>query len=95
MFLHVTEAKYVGGYKIALSFNDGRKGLVDLAQALSGPVFEPLRDEARFSAFRVDEELATIVWANGADMAPEFLYFQAFKENPELQERFKPWGYSA
>jgi hypothetical protein len=65
-----------------------------LTHALSGPVFEPLRDEARFSAFRADEELATIVGANGADMAPEFPDFRAFKENPELQERFKPWGYS-
>jgi hypothetical protein len=67
---------------------------VGLTHAPSGPVFEPLRDEARFSAFRVDEELATIVWANGADLVPEFLYFQAFQENPELQERFKQWGYS-
>jgi hypothetical protein len=95
MFLHVTGAKYLGGYKVELSFNDGRHGIADLADALTGPVFEPLKDESRFSDFRVDEELETIVWSTGADMAPEYLYFQAFKGNPELQEQFKRWGYVA
>jgi hypothetical protein len=43
----------------------------------------------------VDEELETIVWSTGADMAPEYLYFQAFKDNKERQEQFKQWGYIA
>ncbi|MGH8553914.1 MAG: DUF2442 domain-containing protein, partial [Methylococcales bacterium] len=43
MFLHVTEAKYLKGYTIEVSFNDGRKGIVNLRAALKGPVFEPLR----------------------------------------------------
>ncbi|OUD14368.1 DUF2442 domain-containing protein [Thioflexithrix psekupsensis] len=93
MFLQVTAAKYVNGYKIELSFNDGRHGIADLTDALSGPVFEPLNNESQFSDFRVDEELETIVWATGADMAPEYLYFQAFKDNKELQEQFRQWGY--
>jgi len=32
-------------------------------------------------------------WANGADIAPEYLYFLAFKDEPDLQEKFKKWGY--
>lgn len=95
MFLHVTEAKYVGAYKVELSFNDGRHGTADLADAPRGPVFELLKDESRFRNLRVDEELETIVWSTGADMAPEYLYFQAFKENQELQEQFNRWGYIA
>ena len=95
MFLHVIEAKYVEGYKVEVSFNDGRKGIVDLSVALTGPVFEPLKEVSAFSQLRVDRELETIVWPNGADLAPEFIYFQTFRDAPELQEQFKKWGYLA
>ena len=39
-----------------------------------GEVFEPLKDKARFAEFALNQELETIVWSNGADFAPEFLY---------------------
>jgi hypothetical protein len=54
-------------------FNNGSAGEVNLADALTGPVFEPLRDVRAFRRFRVDPDLATIVWENGADLAPEYL----------------------
>jgi len=38
------------------------------------PVFEPLRDPAVFATVRVDPEIRTVAWANGADFAPEFLH---------------------
>jgi hypothetical protein len=37
-------------------------------------VFGPLKDPGQFRRFRVDPELQTVVWENGADLAPEFLY---------------------
>jgi hypothetical protein len=75
--LHVTAARYVGDYRIWLQFSDGMSGEVDLATSLNGPVFEPLRDIARFREVRFDPEADTIVWPNGADLAPEYLYEQA------------------
>lgn len=93
MFLHVTHAKYLEGYKVEVSFNDGRKGIADLTDALRGAMFEPLKNKSLFSNLIVDEELETIVWSNGADLAPEYIYFQAFKNEPELQRQFKQWGY--
>jgi hypothetical protein len=42
-----------------------------------GPVFEPLRDEAFFAQVAVDPELGTVVWPNGADLAPDALHEQA------------------
>ncbi len=42
--LAVTKAKYVGGYKIALTFNNGVEKVVDLYHRLHGEVFEPLKN---------------------------------------------------
>jgi hypothetical protein len=46
---------------------------VDLSRELEGEVFEPLKDVGFFKSFRLDPELRTLVWPNGADFAPEFL----------------------
>ena len=96
MILHVTGAVYIGDYKVEVSFNDGRKGIADLSDTLEGPVFEPLKDKTIFSQLRVDEVLETVTWPNGVDLAPEYIYFQAFKSNsePELQAKFREWGYT-
>ena len=74
MILHVVEAWYERDYIIHLKFNDGAEGYVDLANELHGEMFAPLKDVARFKAFRVDPEVETVVWDNGADLAPEFLH---------------------
>jgi len=74
MFLHVREAKYLHDYVIWVRFNDGSIGDVDLKDELYGQVFESLKNIEMFRLFRVDPDLETIVWENGADMAPEFLY---------------------
>jgi len=74
MILHVIEARYERDYVIHLKFNDGAEGFVDLADELHGEMFAPLKDLEKLRSFRVDPELDTIVWDNGADLAPEFLY---------------------
>lgn len=74
MILHVAEAKYLREYTIWVRFNDGTEGEVDLSGELEGEVFGPLRDTQLFQSFKVDPLLQTIVWENGADLAPEFLY---------------------
>ena len=68
---HVVQARHLGGYRVWLRFDDGLEGELDLAGELWGPVFEPLRDPAYFARFSVDD---TLVWPNGADLAPEFLH---------------------
>ncbi len=74
MILHVVEARYERDYILHLEFNDGAEGHVDLANELHGEMFAPLKDPAKFKAFRIDPELETVVWENGADLAPEFLH---------------------
>jgi len=73
MFLHITNARYLEDYKVAVSFDNGREGVADLADALKGPMFEPLRNKSEFPALIVDKELKTITWPSGADMAPEYI----------------------
>ena len=71
--LHVNKAKYIRDYQVWVSFDDGTEGNVDLENHLTGSMFEPLKERSLFSQVRFDEELGTITWPNGADLAPEFL----------------------
>ncbi len=70
----VRDVKYVSEYKLLLTFEDDSIRQVDLEHELDGEIFEPLKDIGYFKTVRVDPDLDTIVWDNGADMAPEFLY---------------------
>jgi hypothetical protein len=74
MLIDVIEAKYVRDFIVWLKFEDGSEGEIDLSSELYGPVFEPLKDIDFFRQVSVDPELGTIVWPNGADLAPEFLH---------------------
>ncbi|MEK6657348.1 MAG: DUF2442 domain-containing protein [Nitrospirota bacterium] len=74
MILHVKEAKYVHDYVIWVRFNDDIEGEVDLENELEGEIFGSLKDKKKFQSFKVDPILQTIVWENGADIAPEFLH---------------------
>jgi len=82
MIPRVVEVKHVEGYRLWLRFHDGVCGTVDLTAELWGPMFEPLKDVALFAQATVHPECETVVWPNGADLAPEFLY-QAAKRSSE------------
>jgi hypothetical protein len=71
----LVQATPISGNLVRLRFEDGAAGDVDLAYLLEyGGVFEPLRDEVFFRQLRADPDAGTIVWPNGADVAPETLY---------------------
>ena len=61
----------MGDYSLLCQFSDGKKKYVDLEPLLKYPMFAELRDKNLFTQFGLD---GTIFWANGADIAPEFLY---------------------
>jgi len=70
----VKHVKYVSDFKLMVSFEDGKTKLVDLEEHLDGEIFEPLKDLTYFRTVCVNPELDTIVWDNGADISPDFLY---------------------
>ena len=82
-------AEYLRDYKILVTFEDGKTGVIDLEHEPRGGAFEPMRDIDLFRRFRFDPELDTIVWPTGADLAPEYLY-----ENAVVGE-LQPVGESA
>lgn len=74
----VVSAVYKGDYRIEVTFEDGKKGVVDFTKYLEkGGVFERLKDKDFFSRFEVNEELGTLSWQNEIDVAPETLYAEA------------------
>jgi hypothetical protein len=75
MHYSVVDARYVRDFVIWFKFADSSEGEVDLSQEIWGPVFEPLKDPSYFRQFRI--AYGTMVWPNGADFAPEFLYEKA------------------
>ena len=75
MLQDVVAVSAIGDYRLRLRFEDGVEGIVDLAPVLSfRGVFEPLKDPAYFALVRVDSELGSVVWPNGADVDPDVLY---------------------
>lgn len=92
--LSVIEAKHIGDYRIRIEFNDGRVGEVDLKEVIAGDqraIFNQLKDIELFKRFKVKYD--TLTWPNELDIAPEYLYFQSFKDDSNLLNQFKKWGY--
>jgi hypothetical protein len=87
MLKDIVGAKALGDHRLHLRFEDGVEGVVDLASHLSfRGVFEPMRDPDWFAQVRVDKELGTVVWPNGADLDPDVLYGR-LTGTPILQEQ--------
>lgn len=62
-------------YQIFLRFDDGVEGVIALPDIVPfAGVFAPLRDVDVFRRVRVDAELGTICWPNGADLDPLVMY---------------------
>lgn len=79
MELHeIIEAKWVKDYIVELTFSNLRKGRIDLKNHLGRGIFKELVDLKKFKRFKVDAELGTLTWPNGADLAPEVLYQKVF-----------------
>lgn len=72
--VHVIRVDVLGDHRLRLEFEDGATGELDASDWTWRGVFEPLRDPAFFATVELDEQLGTIVWPNGADIAPETLH---------------------
>lgn len=75
MLKDIVDVKPLEGHRLRVRFEDGIEGEIDVASLVSfRGVFEPLKDPAFFRRVRVDADLGTVVWPNGADLDPDVLY---------------------
>lgn len=92
--ISIKTAEHLGDFQIRLKFSNNLVGVADLEDTISSDprsVFHELRNPAKFQQFQADGY--TICWENGLDLAPEFLFFLAFRNDPTWQQQFLDWGY--
>jgi hypothetical protein len=82
----LTEAPFV----LRVKFDDNTEQLIDFRAVLSGELFGPLRDTALFDKVRIDPEVHTLVWPNGADFDPATLHDWPLHAS-QLADRAKKW----
>ena len=70
----VTDFSIVGPYTLRVVFDDGAEQVVNLEPVLYGEMYGPLRELQVFNQVRLDEEVRTLVWPNGADFDPWTLH---------------------
>lgn len=85
----ISEVKVVGPHALWVRFDDGLERTIELSMVIAGEMYEPLRDPEYFARVRLDAEVHTVVWPNGADFDPETLHDwpsveAAWKQRAEL-----------
>jgi hypothetical protein len=81
MYYDVIEAIYVEDYKLHLTFENGRSGVVDFLKYIQkGGIFAPLKDLDFFIQFTINHDLGIVTWGDTVDIAPEILYAEATQE---------------
>ena len=84
----VTRVECVGDCRLLLTFEGNERREVDIAELVPfDGVFEPLKDAAYFREVRVEPDVGTIVWPNGADLCPDVLYDHS---RPKRSDRAGP-----
>ena len=83
----VTRVECLTDYQLRLRLEGGVEGAIDVSElvAFTG-VFAPLKDKTYFEQVRVDPEIGTICWPNGADLDPDVLHAAITVEAIDLSE---------
>ena len=61
-------------YTLRVGFDDASEQVIDFKPVLAGELFGPLRELSLFNQVRIDPEVHTLVWPNGADFDPLTLH---------------------
>src|SRR5213075_1461517 len=77
-------------YTLRVRFEDNAEQLIDFRPVLAGELFGPLIDLQLFNQVRIDPEVHTLVWPNGADFDPATLHDWP-KYAQQLADRARKW----
>ncbi|MBI3989871.1 MAG: DUF2442 domain-containing protein [candidate division NC10 bacterium] len=83
-----------GPYTLRVEFDDHSRQIIDFRPILEGELYGPLRDLAFFNQVRIDPEVQTLVWPNGADFDPATLHDWP-KYVEDLKVLAKQWAAAA
>ena len=86
----VTDLQVVGPHRLRIAFRDGLVREIDFRPVLAGSMYGPLRDPNLFDQVRLDPEVHTLVWPNGADFDPATLHDWP-DLLPAMKERARSW----
>jgi len=70
----VQSFEIIAPYTLRIQFDDHTSQIIDFQPILRGELYGPLRDLALFNQVRIDPEVHTLVWPNGADFDPATLH---------------------
>jgi hypothetical protein len=70
----VRSFEFVAIYTLRIGFDDNTEQTIDFRPILAGELYGPLRDIELFNRVRIDPEVETLVWPNGADFDPATLH---------------------
>ena len=90
----VVAFEIVGPYTLQVEFDDHSRQVIDFRPILEGELYGPLRDLAVFNQVRLDPEVQTLVWPNGADFDPATLHDWP-KHIEDLKVLAKRWAAAA
>jgi hypothetical protein len=78
----IFNVKVLPGYRLALEFDDGVSGIVDLSEAVGKGVFALWRDPLVFEQVRIGSS-GELVWGERVDLCPDALYLKVTGKKPE------------
>lgn len=74
----------VAPYTLRVRFEDETEQTIDFLPVLRGALYSPLRDIELFNQVRIDPDVETLLWPNGADFDPTTLH-----DWPAVEAAFK------
>ena len=86
LLIKVTDVEMVAPYTLRIVFDDGVERTINFEPILHGYYYEPLRDLSLFNQVRLDPEIHTLIWPNGADFDPATLYEWEQGDGQELAQ---------
>ena len=78
----ISHVEVLQGYCLALTFDDGTAGRVDLSSLVGKGVFACWNDRAVFARVRVGSS-GELLWGDHVDLCPDALYLKVTGKQPE------------
>jgi hypothetical protein len=87
----VLSFEIIAPYTLRVRFDDGVEQVINFEPTLAGELYGPVRDVSLFNRVRIDPEVHTLVWPNGADFDPATLHDWP-EHVQELTARARQWA---